>query len=84
MSQAAQQIVKVYSGKSGCMCGCRGKWTYTNYGAENHNPGYEPKVNQGTVTRISNLVLNNPARKVYDNVVVVESEGRVQAVVLAV
>ena len=81
MSQE-KQIVKVYSGKPGCMCGCRGKWTYTNYGAENHNPGYTPNINERTVKMISNLVLNDPARKTQDRVVYVESPGRIRAVYL--
>jgi len=27
-------VVKVYSGKSGCMCGCRGKYSYRSDWAE--------------------------------------------------
>ena len=29
------KIVKTYSGKRGCMCGCLGKYSYTQDGAKN-------------------------------------------------
>ena len=33
-------IVKVYNGRIGCMCGCLGKYSYTQDGADNYGPGY--------------------------------------------
>jgi hypothetical protein len=56
------KIVKVYNGKIGCMCGCKGKYSYTAEGAENHGPGYDvtDKVNERSVRIIANKVLSNP------------------------
>ena len=54
-------IVKVYSGKRGCMCGCKGKYSYTVDGALHNSPGYDVNVNERSVKIIANKVLNNPA-----------------------
>ena len=60
-------IVKVYSGKCGCMCGCLGKYSYTADGAANYGPGYDvtDAVNERSVKIIAGKVLNNP-RVVYE------------------
>jgi len=55
-------IVKVYNGKRGCMCGCNGKYSYTEDGAKNFGPGYDvmDSVNERSVKIIAKKVLNNP------------------------
>lgn len=55
-------IVKVYSGKRGCMCGCQGKYSYTQDGAENHGPGYDvtDMISERSVKIIAKKVLTNP------------------------
>jgi hypothetical protein len=55
-------IVKVYSGKMGCMCGCNGKYSYTADGAVDYSPGYDvsDSVNERSVRIIAGKVLNNP------------------------
>ena len=55
-------IVKVYNGKVGCMCGCLGKYSYTADGAVNHSPGYnvDDSVNERSVKIIAKKVLSNP------------------------
>ena len=55
-------IVKVYSGKCGCMCGCNGKYSYTEDGAKNFGPGYDvsDSVNERSVKIIAGKVLRNP------------------------
>lgn len=55
-------IVKVYNGRIGCMCGCQGKYSYTADGAENYGPGYDvsDSVNERSVKIIAKKVLNNP------------------------
>ena len=55
-------IVKVYNGKIGCMCGCNGKYSYTQDGAENYGPGYDvtDSVNERSVKILAKKVLNNP------------------------
>ena len=70
---------KTYSGKSGCMCGCRGKYSYTAYGASAHSPGYDvsDKVSERSVNIIANKVLRNSNAKQEDNCVFVEQNGRV-------
>jgi hypothetical protein len=56
------KIVKTYSGKIGCMCGCLGKYSYTADGAANHGPGYDVSnsVNERSVKIIAKKVLSNP------------------------
>ena len=55
-------IVKVYNGRIGCMCGCLGKYSYTAEGAANHSPGYDvtSAVNERSVRIIARKVLTNP------------------------
>ena len=55
-------IVKTYSGKIGCMCGCRGKYSYTADGAKNYGPGYnvDSSVNERSVKIIAKKVLTDP------------------------
>ena len=57
-----QNIVKVYNGRIGCMCGCRGKYSYTADGAENFGPGYDVSdmVNERSVKILAKKVLSNP------------------------
>jgi len=68
----SKQIVKVYSGKIGCMCGCRGKWSYAG-------------ENDRSVKLISGKVLRDPNAKVDSdaNCVYVEADGRIRAVYYA-
>ncbi len=56
------KIVKVYSGRCGCMCGCNGKYSYTADGAANYGPGYDvsDKVNERSVRIITKKILSNP------------------------
>jgi hypothetical protein len=56
------KIVKTYSGKVGCMCGCLGKYSYTADGAANYGPGYDVSnsVNERSVKIIAKKVLSNP------------------------
>ena len=55
-------IVKVYNGKMGCMCGCNGKYSYTADGAVDYSPGYDvsDSVNERRVRIIAGKVLSNP------------------------
>jgi hypothetical protein len=72
------KIVKVYNGKFGCMCGCKGKYSYTADGAKNHNPGYnvEDSINERSVRIIAKKVLANPNAQWEDNFVYVEDRAR--------
>jgi hypothetical protein len=70
-------VYKVYSGKLGCMCGCRGKYSYTAEGAVKHNPGFEPNVNERSVKIILNKLLRNNNTKQEDGMLVLEQDGRV-------
>lgn len=55
-----QNIIKTYSGRIGCMCGCRGKYNYTAQGAKTDGPGYDVNVSERGVRIIANKVLNHP------------------------
>lgn len=80
MSVNINNIVKVYSGKIGCMCGCNGKYSYTADGAKNFGPGYDvsDSVNERSVKIIAGKVLNNPNadRTESDEYVFVEDRAR--------
>ena len=68
------KIVKVYNGKIGCMCGCLGKYNYTEDGAKNFGPGYDvsDKVSERGVRIIAKKVLSNPNVQWEDNYAYVE------------
>ena len=73
------KIVKTYSGKmGGCMCGCRGKYSYTADGAKNYGPGYnvEDSVNERSVRIIAKKILANPNVKFENNYAFVEDRAR--------
>lgn len=75
-----EDVYKTYSGKSGgCMCGCRGKYSYTERGAKNHSPGYDvsDKVNERSVKIIAGKVMRDPNVQFEDNCVFVEQDGRI-------
>lgn len=76
------KIVKTYSGKIGCMCGCRGKYNYTQDGAENHGPGYDVNVSERGVRIIAKKVLASPNVEYEGNIAYVEdrAKGTIQAI----
>ena len=71
-------IVKVYNGKIGCMCGCGGKYSYTEDGAKNFGPGYDvsDSVNERSVRIIAKKVLTSPNVEWQDNMAFVEDRVR--------
>ena len=71
-------VQKVYSGKPGCMCGRRGKYSYTAHGAVEGNPGYDvsDSINERSVKILFNKVMNNPNRKIEDNIAFVDTDTR--------
>jgi hypothetical protein len=76
------KIVKTYSGKVGCMCGCLGKYSYTTHGAAEDGPGYDvtDSVNERSVRIIANKVLRNPNTKFEDSYAFVVEGNRIKAV----
>jgi len=76
------KIVKTYSGRIGCMCGCRGKYNYTQEGAEKHGPGYAVNVSERGVRIIAKKVLADPRVQWEDNIAYVEDrvKGTIQAI----
>lgn len=78
-------IVKVYNGRIGCMCGCLGKYSYTADGAENHGPGYDvtDAVNERSVRIMARKILANPNVKFENEYAFVEDRvaNRMQMVV---
>jgi hypothetical protein len=71
-------VTKVYSGKPGCMCGCRGRYSYTAHGAAEDSPGYDvsDSINECSVKLIFNKVMNNPKHKVEDGIAFVDTDTR--------
>lgn len=54
-------VLMVYTGKRGCMCGCLGKYRYTKASAAlaTGTRGYEcrpEEINEGQVTRVLNIM----------------------------
>ncbi len=76
------KIVKTYSGKIGCMCGCRGKYSYTEDGAKNWGPGYECSVSERSVRIIAKKVLASPDVQYEGNIAYVEDrvKGTIKAI----
>lgn len=80
-----QTVYKVYSGRAGkCMCGCAGKYSYTEQGAREHNPGYDVNVNPRSVKIILNKLLRNPNTKQEDGMLVLEQDSKILVAYLAV
>ena len=71
-------VIKVYSGKPGCMCGCNGKYSYTAKSAVEDGPGYDVSefVNERSVKILFNKVMNNPEHKMDGNIAYVETATR--------
>ena len=71
------KIVKTYSGRIGCMCGCLGKYSYTADGAANHGPGYDvsDSVSERSVKIIAKKVLSNPSVQWMDGIAFVEDRA---------
>ena len=81
-----ENVYKVYSGKAGkCMCGCAGKYSYTELGAREDNPGYDVSdaVNERSVKIILNKLLRNPNTKQEDGMLVLEQGERVLVAYMA-
>ena len=72
-------VYKVYSGKQGCMCGCKGKYSYTAKGAVDNSPGYDvtDSINERSVKIITTKVLKNPLTEIKDGIAVLEQNGRI-------
>jgi hypothetical protein len=72
-------IVKVYNGKCGCMCGCNGKYSYTADGAQNYGPGYDvtDSINERSVKILAKKILNNPKANRVESTEYVFVEDRV-------
>jgi hypothetical protein len=71
-------IVKVYNGRCGCMCGCNGKYSYTADGAVDYSPGYDvsDSVNERSVRIMAKKILANPKVKFENNYAFVEDRDR--------
>jgi hypothetical protein len=80
------QVTKVYSGKQGCMCGCKGKYSYTAEGAVSDNPGYDvsDSVNERSVKVVLGKLLRNSNTRQEDGMLVLEQGERVLVAWLAV
>jgi hypothetical protein len=71
------KVAKVYSGKIGCMCGCKGKYSY-NEGVAHED--WQGKVNVRTVRMFTRQVLAHPNVEFEGNYAFVEEAGRIKVV----
>jgi hypothetical protein len=64
------------------MCGCQGKYSYTEDGAKNFGPGYnvEDSINERSVKIMARKVLTDPAVKYQDDYAYVETDNRIRVV----
>jgi hypothetical protein len=79
-------VYKVYSGRAGaCACGCAGKYSYTERGAVEDNPGYDvsDSVNERSVKIIMGKLLRNSNTQREDGMLILEQNGRVLIAYLA-
>lgn len=79
MATDISNIEKVYSGKRGCMCGCKGKYSY-NEGAHFESWQAPNGANVRSVKIIAGKVLNHPNKKDKDGMTVVEENDRIMVV----
>lgn len=66
----ASKVIKVYSGRQGCMCGCRGKYSYASKHAD-QRPSYynaDEGVSDRSVKLMVNKLNGNPNTKVKDGI----------------
>jgi hypothetical protein len=79
-------IVKTYSGRIGCMCGCLGKYSYTEDGAKNYGPGYDvtDSINERSVKIMARKVLTDPRANRTESDEYVFVEDRVRGTIKAV
>ena len=73
-------ILKVYNGRCGCMCGCQGKYSYTkiNQDLATQDRGYtvsDDECSDRSVKIIARKVLSNPNVKFEDNYAYVEDRA---------
>jgi hypothetical protein len=83
----ASKVVNVYSGRHGCMCGCRGKYSYAGeFVAEGTTRrGYAvelDEVSDRNVRMIVKRLNNNPNTKIEDGIAFLELDTRVYAAYL--
>lgn len=71
------KVARVYSGKIGCMCGCKGKYSY-NEGVAHED--WQGAVNVRTVRMFTKQVLAHPDVKFEDNFAYFEENGRIKVV----
>lgn len=72
-----EKVARVYSGKIGCMCGCKGKYSY-NEGVAHED--WQGKVNVRTVRMFTKQVLAHPNVKFEGNFAYFEEAGRIKVV----
>ena len=65
-------VEKVYSGKPGCMCGCRGKYSY----AQGCGDGKYDVVNERSVKLLFNKVMKHPDVKTEPGYAFVDTGSR--------
>jgi len=71
------KVEKVYSGRTGCMCGCQGKYSYATGAA---HEDWQGTVNDRSVKIMFNKIMRDPARIVAENFVYVNANGRTKVV----
>lgn len=83
----SSKIVSVYSGRPGCMCGCRGKSSYAaqfvEQGSKERGYPVEPdEISDRNVRRIVNLLNKDPNTKIEDGIAYLETDTRYYAAYL--
>ena len=80
MEKTLADVVKVYNGKIGCMCGCNGKYkvatAHREYADKNRGYAYDDEdISDRSVKIIFNKVMKNPNKVVQGNIVYVEDRS---------
>lgn len=83
MEYTVDQVIKVYSGRSGCACGCRGKYSYSSR-FEHEAPEYHTDaVNDRAVKNMFTRLMKDPDLQWDANVAYVETPTRTKFIVFA-
>lgn len=75
------RVMNVYSGRPGCMCGCRGNYrvasAHVAIASKDRGYGYEPKeISDRQVRRIVKLIESQPEVELDEQYAYVEVDGR--------
>lgn len=85
MQYTVDRVIKAYSGRRGCACGCRGKYTYSSTYAATEMPSYydADAVNDRSIRSMFTRIMKDPNVKFDDNIAYVDTDTRTKFLVFS-